>query len=43
MTAQVSEVEQFESGFTVTIDATVEVEKQQKPAMVAEVVYRYYT
>jgi acyl dehydratase len=43
MRAQVNNVEQFESGFTVTIDATLEVENQQKPAMIAEVVYRYYT
>ncbi len=43
MRAQVNSVEQFESGFTVTVDATIEVENQQKPAMIAEVVYRYYT
>ncbi len=42
MSAKVLTVEPFESGFTVTMEATMEVEKQQKPAMVAEVVYRYY-
>lgn len=42
MSAVISDVEDFESGFTIVVEATVEVEGQQKPAMVAEVLYRYY-
>jgi acyl dehydratase len=43
MSAKIASVEAFESGFTLTMDATIEVEGQQKPAMVAEVVFRYYS
>jgi acyl dehydratase len=42
MRATVTDVEDFESGFTFVVEATVEVQGQQKPAMVAEVLYRYY-
>lgn len=43
MSGKVVNVEPFESGFTLTLEAIIEVEKQQKPAMIAEVVYRYYS
>lgn len=43
MAGFVKDVEDFESGITFVIEATIEVEGQSKPAMVAEVLYRYYT
>jgi acyl dehydratase len=42
MAATISDVEDFEGGFQVTIQATIEVEGHPKPGMVAEVLYRYY-
>jgi acyl dehydratase len=39
----IAEVEDIEGGAQVVIDATIEVEGQQKPSCVAQVVYRYYS
>jgi len=42
MSATVSDVAPFESGFTIVLQVTIEVEKQAKPGMIGEVHYRYY-
>jgi acyl dehydratase len=42
MAAEISDVDDFEGGFQVVIQASIEVEGHPKPAMVAEVLYRYY-
>lgn len=41
MGAKVTDVLQLENGFDVVVEATIEVEGQTRPAMVAEVLYRY--
>ncbi|HEX2040265.1 MAG TPA: MaoC family dehydratase [Acidimicrobiales bacterium] len=41
--ATVAQVEDIPGGAQVTLDVTFEVEGQEKPACVAQVVYRYYT
>ncbi len=43
MSAKVLGAEPLENGFTFVVEATIEVENQSKPAMIAEVLYRYYT
>ncbi|HEY3449331.1 MAG TPA: MaoC family dehydratase [Myxococcales bacterium] len=43
MVGEISELMKLESGFDVVLQAKVEVENQRRPAMVAEVLYRYYT
>jgi acyl dehydratase len=42
MTARLAEVEDVAGGVQVVLTTVVEVEGQEKPACVAEVVYRYY-
>ena len=39
----VGSVEEFDGGAQVVIDTTIEVEGQEKPSCVAQVVYRYYS
>ncbi|MFN7132023.1 MAG: MaoC family dehydratase [Myxococcales bacterium] len=42
MAAEVAEVETIEGGLQLTIKASLEVQGASKPAMVAEVLFRYY-
>jgi acyl dehydratase len=42
MTASVNDIEHFENGFLLLLQATIEIENQKRPAMKAEVLYRYY-
>jgi acyl dehydratase len=42
MVGEIVEVRELEKGFDVVLAATIEVEGQSKPGMVAEVLYRYY-
>lgn len=42
LTADITDVKEFHGGFELAIQATMETEGQKKPAMVAEVLYRYY-
>lgn len=42
MGAQISQVEAVRGGFQVTLGATFEIEGSDKPACVAEIVFRYY-
>jgi acyl dehydratase len=39
---RVSDIEELDKGYSAVLDATVEVEGQQKPALAAQVLYRYY-
>jgi acyl dehydratase len=41
--AAIADVEDIKGGVQVTLDATFEVEGQEKPACVAQVVFRYYS
>ena len=41
--AEVKEVKEIEGGAQVTLTVTFEVEGKEKPSLVAEVVYRYYS
>jgi acyl dehydratase len=43
MSGVVSDILKLEKGFDVVLQAKIEVEGQSRPAMVAEVLYRYYT
>ncbi len=42
MNAKIIDVEPMEKGLTLILESTMEVENQRRPAMVAELVYRYY-
>ncbi len=42
LAAKVGSIEDVEGGVQVVLDVSVEVEGQEKPACVAQVVYRYY-
>ena len=43
MSGQISDLLKLEHGFDVVLQAKIEVEGQSRPAMAAEVLYRYYT
>ncbi len=43
MVGEISDMLRLESSFDVVLQAKIEVEGQRRPAMVAEVLYRYYT
>lgn len=42
MAVSVSDIEHFDNGFLLLMQATLEIENQKRPAMKAEVLYRYY-
>lgn len=43
MKGEISDLLMLENGFDVVLQAKIEVEGQKRPAMIAEVLYRYYT
>lgn len=43
MGATITEVEEFQGGIQLTVEATIETENSSKPSLVAQLLYRYYS
>ncbi len=41
--ATITEVEEFQGGIQLTVEATIEAENSSKPSLVAQLLYRYYS